>query len=165
MRTRSSLSVVGAMLLSALFAACQADVPDPGPASTTAQPQPPATQPAAGAPQQPPQLTAGPLPPGVTQEMVEQGRQIFHGQGICFTCHGQNGQGTQLAPSLVDAEWFWITPDGDRYQQMLTVIRTGVPTPRQYPAPMPPMGGVNLNEDQLRSAAAYVYSLDPSARP
>jgi mono/diheme cytochrome c family protein len=97
--------------------------------------------------------------------MVEQGRQIFHGQGICFTCHGQNAQGTQLAPSLVDGEWFWVTPDGDRYQQMLTVIRNGVPTPRQYPAPMLPMGGANLNEDQLRATAAYVYSLDPAARP
>jgi mono/diheme cytochrome c family protein len=165
MRSRTPLSVAGAILLPALLAACQGDRPDPDPATVQVQQQPPATQPAAGAPQQAPQLTAGPLPPGVTQDMVEQGRQIFHGQGICFTCHGQDAQGTQLAPSLTDGEWLWITPDGDRYQQMLTLIRNGVPNPRQYPAPMLPMGGVNLNEDQLRATTAYVYSLNPAAGP
>jgi mono/diheme cytochrome c family protein len=96
--------------------------------------------------------------------MVEQGRQLFHGQGICFTCHGQNGQGTPLGPNLVDGQWLWVTAEGDRFEQMVTIIRTGVTQPKEYPAPMPPMGGASLNEDQLRAVSAYVYSLDPAAR-
>jgi mono/diheme cytochrome c family protein len=158
------MSGIGALLLPLLLTACPGDRPDPDPATQPGV-QPPATQPAAGAPQQAPQMTAGPLPAGVTQEMVEQGRQIYHGQGICFTCHGQNGVGTQLGPNLTDGEWLWVTADGgDRFTQMETVIRTGVQQPREYPAPMPPMGGVSLSDEQVRSVTAYVFSLDPASR-
>jgi mono/diheme cytochrome c family protein len=44
--------------------------------------------------------------------------------------------------------------------QMVAVIRTGVAQPREYPAPMPPMGGANLSEDQLQAVSAYVLSLN-----
>ncbi|CAN5616545.1 hypothetical protein BH23GEM6_BH23GEM6_02630 [soil metagenome] len=163
MRFPKGVAGCGAILLSVLLNACPGDGPDPDPAIQPGQPQPQATRPAAGAPQQPMAATAGPLPAGVTQEMVEQGRQIFHGQGICFTCHGQNGQGTQLGPSLNDGAWIWVTGDGNRFTQIVTVIRTGVQQPREHPAPMPPMGGASLSEDQLQSVSAYVYSLDRTA--
>jgi mono/diheme cytochrome c family protein len=163
MRTRRGILGAGALLLPVLLVGCGDDRPDTDRAATPGQVQQPATQPAAGAPQQPAQVTAGPLPAGVTQEMVEQGRQVFHGQGICFTCHGQNGAGTQLGPALNDGNWLWVTADGDRFAQMETVIRTGVQQPREYPAPMPAMGGVSLSNEQLRSVTAYVYSIDPSA--
>jgi mono/diheme cytochrome c family protein len=162
MSTRRGVTRFGALAVSALIAACGGDSPDPDPADRTAQTQPPATQPAAGAPQQPAQATAGPLPPGVTQEMVEQGRQVYHGQGICFTCHGQNGQGTQLGPSLADGTWLWVTDEGNLLTELTTIIRTGVLQPKEYPAPMPAMGGVSLSDDQVNAVAAYVYSLNPS---
>ena len=97
---------------------------------------------------------------GASAEMVTAGQQIFVGQGLCFTCHGQNGQGTPLAPNLADAEWIWVQNPDDQ-TEMATVIRTGVSQPQQYPAPMPPMGGAQLSDDQLNSVVAYVMSLTP----
>src|SRR5690554_6504706 len=93
------------------MAACQPS----GDQAATQQQQPstqaPAAQPGAQAPAE--------LPAGVTQEMYAQGQQIFTGQGICYTCHGMNGEGSQLAPSLRDNEWLWIDPSkGDLQQQI-----------------------------------------------
>src|SRR5690606_22693532 len=33
------------------------------------------------------------------------GRAIFHGKGACFACHGQDGAGTLLGPTLADSVW------------------------------------------------------------
>jgi mono/diheme cytochrome c family protein len=100
--------------------------------------------------------TLAQLPEGVTQDMVNQGQQLYRGQGNCFTCHGMNAEGTQLAPALRDQDWIQI--DGS-FESIVTVIRTGVATPQQYPAPMPAMGGAQLSEDQMRAIAAYVYAI------
>lgn len=95
----------------------------------------------------------------ITPQMLALGDSIFHGQaagGTCFTCHGQNEKGTTLAPDLTDSEWL----DGDgSYNYIVQRVTTGVPQPKQYPAPMPPMGGASLSQAQLHAVAAYVYSL------
>ena len=96
------------------------------------------------------------LPEGVTQEMVTAGQQVFSSNGNCMTCHGQAGAGTPLAPVLADADWLHI--DGS-YDAIRQIIQTGVPQPQQFPAPMPPMGGAQLSDEQIRSLAAYVYTL------
>lgn len=95
------------------------------------------------------------LPEGVTQAMVNDGRVVFE-TTICFTCHGMDGSGTALAPSLRDQDW--INSDGS-FEGIVEVVRTGVAQPRQYPAPMPPMGGAQLTEDQIRNVSAYVYAI------
>jgi mono/diheme cytochrome c family protein len=124
----------------------------------------PADEPATGVPEapsqpaEPQQPTGGAdveLPAGVTQEMVAQGGQIFNEQ-ICFSCHGANGVGTALAPALTDQEW--LNTDGS-YEGIMGVVRNGVSEPVQFPAPMPPMGGIQLNDEQIQQVAAYVYSL------
>lgn len=95
----------------------------------------------------------------ITPAMVALGDSIFHGQtagGPCYTCHGQNEKGTTLAPDLTDKTWI----DGDgSYNYIVQRVTTGVPQPKQYPAPMPPMGGANLTQAQIHAVAAYVYSL------
>ena len=95
----------------------------------------------------------------ITPAMVALGDSIFHGQaagGTCFTCHGQDEKGTTLAPDLSDKTWI----DGDgTYNYIVQRVTTGVPQPKQYPAPMPPKGGANLSDAQVRAVAAYVYSL------
>ena len=105
----------------------------------------------------------GNLPPGVTAEMVTQGQQVFAGNpGTCFTCHGQDARGTQLAPNLTDSEWLNIEMAGTPEAMMANieqVVRNGVPTPKTHPAAMPPMGGAQLSDEQVRAVAAYVYSL------
>jgi mono/diheme cytochrome c family protein len=96
---------------------------------------------------------------GITAAEIALGDSIFHGQtagGTCFTCHGQNAKGTTLAPDLTDKTWI----DGDgTYNYIVERVTTGVPQPKQHPAPMPPMGGASLSQAQVRAVAAYVYSL------
>lgn len=96
------------------------------------------------------------LPAGVTADMIKQGRDIFTGVGNCYTCHGQDAKGTQLAPDLTDHEYLWVTDDLNSYVQR---IDSGVPQPKQHPAPMPPMGGAQLTPDQVHAVAAYEWSL------
>jgi mono/diheme cytochrome c family protein len=91
--------------------------------------------------------------------MIALGDSIFKGQaagGICYTCHGMDAKGTALAPDLTDATW--INTDGS-LEGIVTVITNGVAQPKSHPSPMPPMGGAQLTQDQIRAAAQYVYSL------
>ena len=92
-------------------------------------------------------------------QMIATGVSIYHGRianGLCFTCHGADAKGTTLGPNLTDSEW--INTDGT-FGGIVTTIRSGVPTPKAHPNPMPPMGGGTLSEDQIRAVAAYIYQL------
>lgn len=88
------------------------------------------------------------------------GDSIFHGKaagGLCYTCHGPDAKGTQLAPNLTDTQW--ATGDGT-YPFIVHRITVGMPNPTPpYTAPMPPFGGSPLNPQQLQAVASYVYSL------
>jgi glucose/arabinose dehydrogenase/mono/diheme cytochrome c family protein len=99
------------------------------------------------------------LPPGATPEMVQLGRRIYHGQvggAGCTGCHGGNGEGTPLGPPLIKHKWLWS--DGN-YEGIKKTIIDGVPQPKQYRSPMPPMGGAQLTPDQASALAVYVWSL------
>jgi mono/diheme cytochrome c family protein len=100
---------------------------------------------------------AGELPEGVTAEMAAQGRQLFAGSGGCQACHNPQATGTQLAPDLTDDTW--INVSGRNYDEIVSLIKTGVPQPHEHPAPMPPMGGANLTDEQVDALAAYIVSL------
>lgn len=97
------------------------------------------------------------LPEGVTQEQVAEGRQLFSGAGGCHACHNPQATGTQLAPDLTDE--VWINVSGRNMEEIAQLIHTGVQEPVEHPAPMPPMGGANLNDVQVQSLAAYIVSL------
>lgn len=93
-------------------------------------------------------------PPDAKQ--IADGKKIFTGKGNCFTCHGTDGKGTPLAPNLTDAAWLNI--DG-KWASIEGLVKTGVPKPKQHPAPMPAMGGGSLKPEELHAVAAYVWSL------
>ncbi len=100
-----------------------------------------------------------PVPPGATREMVALGDRIYHGQvggASCTGCHGANGAGSPLGPDLTSKKWMWS--DGS-FAGILKAITNGVPQPKQYRSPMPPMGGAQLTTDQASALAAYVWSL------
>ncbi len=61
-----------------------------------------------------------------------------------------------VGPDLTDNEW--LHSDGT-LEGIAKVITTGVPKPRNAPAPMPPKGGVSLTEEQVQAVAACLYSL------
>lgn len=97
------------------------------------------------------------LAAGATRAEYDRGEELFGGAGGCMTCHGPNGGGSTLGPNLTDAEWLHIA-EAD-VDAVAGVIRDGVAEPQQYPAPMPPMGGASLSEDEVRALAAYVASI------
>ena len=100
-----------------------------------------------------------PVPEGATAEMVALGDRIYHGQvggAPCAGCHGANATGSPLGPNLTSGKWLWS--DGS-YAGILKTIREGVPNPKEYRSPMPPMGGAELTSDQLAAVSAYVWAL------
>ncbi len=104
-----------------------------------------------------------PVPNGATKEMLALGDRIYHGQvggATCTGCHGAGGTGTALGPNLTDTQWLW--GDGS-YRAIAKTIAAGVPEPKQYRAPMPPMGGAELTSDQVSAVAAYVWGLSHRA--
>lgn len=119
-----------------------------------------------GSPGEAPEATAAsasaPGCPDIDGALVERGRELFGGAGACYTCHGGDAAGTQLAPDLTDAEW--LNTDGS-YASIAEVVRTGVSEPVRFPAPMPPMGGASLSREQLCAVAGYVYSLGRGSEP
>lgn len=96
------------------------------------------------------------LPAGVTVEMAREGQEIFHGEGICVTCHLRGGEGGPLAPSLTDATWLNI--DGE-YESIVDIVMTGVSQPLEHPGQMLARAGTSITDDQVRAVAAYVYTL------
>lgn len=101
-----------------------------------------------------PTLAAADMPPGVTQAMIEQGAQSF--ATVCSACHGPNGVGTPAAPPLQRHKWINISGS---YDEIVRIINEGVPQPKEHAGAMPPKGGGNFNDEQVRAIAAYVYAL------
>ena len=117
----------------------------PAPEPTYAQPAAPT------APAEP----ALPVPPGATAEQVAKGMALFKG-GSCGGCHGQDAGGGSIGPNLTTGSPLWT--DGS-LAQITDVITKGVPTPKQYRSPMPPMGGAQFSPDDLAAVAAYVWAV------
>ena len=86
----------------------------------------------------------------------ETGHRLFGDN--CAACHGRGGRGGSNYPDLTDDDWIW----GGDVQTIADTMRIGINTehPESRVAQMPSFGrdGI-LDRDQVRSAAAYVYSL------
>ena len=96
------------------------------------------------------------LPEGVTVAMVEEGRELFTGGGICHTCHMEDATGGPLAPDLTDDTW--LNVDGE-YASIVELIKTGVAQPIEAAGAMLPRAGMPLTDDQVDALAAYAYML------
>ena len=70
--------------------------------------------------------------------------------------HGANAKGTVLGPDLTTKSWMWS--DGS-YAGIAKTISGGVPQPKKFRSPMPPMGGAQLTPDQVNAVAADIWSL------
>ena len=98
------------------------------------------------------------LPEGVTTAMVEEGKGIYTGAGICMSCHGATGEGIpNLGADLTDDEWIHV--DGS-YEQLVENIMTGVTAQESSSGvPMPAKGGTAITDEQVKAVAAYVWTL------
>jgi glucose/arabinose dehydrogenase/cytochrome c5 len=96
-----------------------------------------------------------PVPPGATAEQVAAGDRVFHSQ-TCTGCHGSDAKGSPVGPDLTTGKY--LSGDGS-LAAIRQAIQDGVPMPKQYRQPMPPMGGGQLSPDQLRDVSAYVWAI------
>lgn len=98
------------------------------------------------------------LPEGVTPAMVEEGKGIYNGAGICMSCHGATGEGIpNLGANLTDDEWLHV--DGS-YESIVQNILEGVTAQESSSGvPMPAKGGTAITDDQVNAVAAYVWTL------
>ena len=100
--------------------------------------------------------TADSLPPGVTPAMVAKGKKLFGGAGLCMACHGPQGKGL-TGPDLTDAAWLHY--DGS-YEGLVKAITSGFDDKVSMTGQiMPPKGGSNISDEEVRAVAAYVWSL------
>ncbi len=94
----------------------------------------------------------------ITDAMIEEGRTLYMGAGLCAACHGPSGGGIpNLGANLTDDEW--LHGDGT-HESIIDRIMTGVTADESTAGTvMPPKGGSAMTDAQVRAVAAYVLSL------
>ncbi len=101
------------------------------------------------------------LPEGVTGLMIADGRQVFRGPGICTICHGPDGKGIRnLGNDLTDDEW---THGDGTYEAIVNTLKRGAWA--ESGTAMPHQKATTLDDQQLLSVAAYVWSLSRPKQP
>lgn len=91
---------------------------------------------------------------------LARGQALFLGSANRQECHGPDGMGTDLAPSLADSVWLHGTGS---YEMIVHQVTHGV-TRRESTtgSPMPMRGWVPLDNGQMAAVAAYVWNLSRS---
>jgi len=84
------------------------------------------------------------------QDVVNEGRKIFHGQGLCYACHGGRLQGGPVAPPLAGPG---RSIADTSFAHVLQVVRAGSPhTPM-----VANQGGIDAG--QMVQVANYVWAV------
>jgi mono/diheme cytochrome c family protein len=92
--------------------------------------------------------------------MVALGDSLFHARS-CARCHGATATGAQNGPNLTTSTHLHV--DGS-YDGFVKIITNGVPADqikdKSHQFAMRPRGGnPPLSDDEIKSVAAYVYTL------
>ena len=93
--------------------------------------------------------------------MVAEGRILFT-SGTCTICHGATGKNGPYGPDLTDSVFL---QNSGSYADTIAIITSGVPVDKlKSPTSQPeffmlPKGAMTLTDDQVRSLAAYVWTL------
>jgi len=91
-------------------------------------------------------------------QRIAKGRTLFEGKGLCFSCHGKNGEGV-LAPStrLAGRKLVHAKPT---VPELVGLIKTGVDSAHSsIGQPMPARGGSRLTDAEVEAVAWYVLEL------
>lgn len=111
-----------------------------------------------------PAPAAGAWPAQVTPERIAAGKVLYE-KGVCISCHGPGGAGTTNAPPLNDQAWLHGTGTFNQIREIIINGFSASDLVGPYTRGMPVRGEntkgarVLLNDDQVASVAAYVYSL------
>jgi len=99
-----------------------------------------------------------------TAERIVLGRKLFEGKGLCFSCHGKNGEGI-LAPStrLAGRALTHIKPT---VAEVVALIKAGVDSAKSSTGVvMPARGGSRLTDSEVEAVAWYVLELQKREKP
>jgi mono/diheme cytochrome c family protein len=90
--------------------------------------------------------------------MVQEGKRPYAAAGLCFACHGPEAKGVQgMGADLTDSNW--AHSDGS-FDGILRTITQGVTAEKSTNGVvMPPKGGSQLTDAQVRAVGAYIWSL------
>ena len=99
---------------------------------------------------QPPPIVAIGVDTVSEQDVLTEGRKIFHGPGLCYGCHGGRLQGGPVAPPLAGPRRSLADTS---FAHILKVIRGGEPH-----TPMVANQG-GINEGQIVQVANYVWAV------
>jgi mono/diheme cytochrome c family protein len=97
------------------------------------------------------QGTAQPDTTAITPAMVDLGRAIFHGKGMCQACHGQKLEGGQIAPTL--KQHAWRDAKNGEFANIYYVATHGVKSTLMVSHP----GGIS--DAEALAVASYVWSV------
>lgn len=155
MRRSFAPSLVAPFAAALLLAGCSGYA-----SSGTAASAAPATAAPASAPAAAPAAASSAASAAPSAAMIAEGDSLFNSGG-CQRCHGQKGVGAKNAPSLVEGPWLHSK---GTMPELIDIITTGVAKEEfkdaARPFAMRPRGGpMNLTDAQVRSVAAYVYSI------
>lgn len=92
-------------------------------------------------------------------DALARGKKLFESKGLCFTCHGQGGEGL-LGPTtrLAGRPLVHTKPT---VADISALIRAGIPaTSSTSGQVMPPRGGSRLTDAEVELVATYVKDLN-----
>ena len=100
-----------------------------------------------------------PAAPAVSDSArVAQGKRLFEGKGLCFSCHGKAGEGL-LGPTTNLVDRAFAHTDGTALE-LVALIKSGVDAARSKSGQiMPPRGGSRLSDAEVVMVVAYVKEL------
>lgn len=85
---------------------------------------------------------------------LEAGKKLFQDK-LCYSCHGNSGEGNVIGPNLTDVYWI----HGGKFEDILKLITSGVPQKGMAPF------GDQLSEKAIHQVASFVLSLQGSNPP
>ena len=97
-------------------------------------------------------------------ERTARGRSLFEGKGLCFSCHGKNGEGL-LGPNtrLAGRPLVHARPT---VAAVAALIKSGVDSAHSTGGQaMPARGGSRLSDADVDAVAQYVLELQERKRP
>jgi mono/diheme cytochrome c family protein len=97
-------------------------------------------------------------------ERTTLGRKLFEGKGLCFSCHGKDGEGV-IAPSTRLAGRALVHTKAT-VAEVAALIKAGVDSVHSTSGQvMPARGGSRLTDTEVDAVAWYVLELQKQAKP
>ena len=107
----------------------------------------------------PPAHVSAQQPADSAAARLAQGKHLFESKGLCFSCHGKDGEGILGPSTRLAAGKSWIHTKG-ALAEIVQLIKSGIESEKsQSGTAMPPRGGSRLSDAEIDLVATYVLEL------